>query len=174
MTVEAMEGRVLLSTAGSNPNPRPPSGEIVVANVEQARAWKAAGRSAPAGTTATASVVQGGQYAVTDAWDGYWLVHSKNVASVGYKYAKLSLSHNTRKVSGAFIKAALRGDGKTIDQLSHTNAARKVADEFSHLSSSPGVKYVGNQFAHFGRSIADHFDSIFGVGGTPAKPRRHG
>lgn len=173
MEVETVEGRVLLSGVATFPAVKPPSGEIVVANAEEARAWNSAGRSAPAGKTTTAAVVQGGQDAVTDAWNGYWLVHSKNVANLGYRYAKLSLAHNTRTVTGAFIKAALRGDGKTIDQLSHTNAARKVADEFSRLSSSPGVKYVGDQFAHFGRGVADQASRIFGGGSAAKTPKRH-
>ncbi len=159
-----MEGRQMLSGVAAPPSTvAPPSGQIVVADANQAKVWNQVAAKAPAGTTGTAAVVQGGTDVASDAWNGYWLVHSKNVATLGYKFAKQALAHDTRKVGGDFLSAVLQGNGKRINQLSHTNAAKKVAADFSRLSSSPGVKYVGDQFAQLGRSIAGQFNSLFGT-----------
>jgi hypothetical protein len=179
LAFEPMEGRTLPSTLTLAPDVPPGTREIappprslatdpplVIQNQGPA---STSGASGPSGTTA---VVQGSQYAVSDAWSGYWLVHSRNVAKVGLNFAKLTIAHNTRKVGGEYIKAVFKGDAHRIEQLNHTNAVKKVGQDFSKLSTSPGVKYVGAQFSHFGRSIADQYHKLFGGSSAPSYSKR--
>jgi len=108
------------------------------------------------------SAGEAGKLAVKTAWDGYWLVHSKDVAKVGLDYAKTSVSHDTRKVGAAYIKAALKGDTDTLKALGNTRAVKRVGQNFTRLTHSPAVKKLGDKFSAFGRSVADEFHKIFG------------
>jgi hypothetical protein len=163
-----MERRDLLSAVAPAPAPNPHPRLAARAAFREARAdylaeLKASRpKPAPSDTSVGPLVVQSGTDAVKDAWNGYWLVHSKNVAKLGLDFAKVTVSHNTRKVGAAYIKAALKGDGKTLAQLGHTNVVKQVGNDFSDLATSPGVKYVGDQFSKFGKSVADQWNKLFG------------
>ena len=95
-------------------------------------------------------------------WNGYWLTHSKDVATAGVQYTKTTFSHDARKVAGQYISAAFRGDGKEIAALGKSPLVKKVGGDFSQVASSPNVKTVGSKFTQFGRSVADRFHQIFG------------
>lgn len=107
-------------------------------------------------------VGESGKLAVTTAWKGYWLTHSKDVAKVGVDYGKLTVSHDSRKLAYSYLHAALRGDTKTLNRLGHTNLVKKVGHDFSRLGSSSSVKTVGHKFKQFGNSVTDQFHKIFG------------
>ncbi len=167
--VEPMEARALLSTVAAPPVAQTAPNIAAFEAPLQSSSTTAAPTPSPATTTPAPTpavaprVIQGGQEAATDAWNGYWLVHSKNVAKLGLDFAKVAVSHDTRKVAGAYISAAFKGDGKTIAQLNKTNVVKQVGNAFSSLSSSPGVKYVGSQFSDFGKSVATQFNKLFGL-----------
>jgi hypothetical protein len=85
-----------------------------------------------------------------------------DVANVGKQYAKLVFASTTRQVGLDYVKAALRGDGKALKRLGHTNAVKQVGQNFSNLSRSPQVKAVGHKFESFGRAVSHQFHKIFG------------
>ena len=158
--------RELMTAAVANPGAR----AAAIAARQQARAAvlaseKAAqaAKAAAASTAVVPKVVNGSSAAVSDAWNGYWLVHSANVAKLGLNYAKVLVSHNTRKVAG-YVSALFNGDTKTLSQLGNTNAVKSVGNAFQQLSSSPGVKYVGDQFSDLGKTVAKQWDKLFNTG----------
>lgn len=116
-----------------------------------------------AGADATTPTVgEGGQFAISTAWNGFKITHNLNNVKLGLNYGKLAIAHDTRKVGAAYIHAAIKGDGKTLTQLGKTHIVKKVGDDFVRLSHSAQVKYVGNQFSHFGKSVANQFNRLIG------------
>jgi hypothetical protein len=113
-------------------------------------------------STPASSVGNAGVLAAKTAWDGYWLTHSKDVAHVGLSYAKLSVSENARKVAGEYLKAAVRGDGKQLNQLGRTNLVKQVGKSFQQLGRNSDVQALGRKFTSLGRSVSDRFQGIFG------------
>lgn len=144
---ETLEGRAMLSTAAAP---------------AALNAAPAVPHQTPGDRPTTPTVAQGGQYVADTAWNGWKLTHSNNVYRVGTNYGRVVIGHDTRKVGMAYLHAALKGDGKTLDQLGHTRVVKKVGTDFSALSHSRGVKYVGDQFTKFGKSAADGFHRLFG------------
>ena len=113
-------------------------------------------------STPADTVGASGALAVSTAWKGYWLTHSRDVANVGFQYTKTSFSHDARKVASSYLKAALRGDGKTISHLGRTHVVKKVGNDFAQLTASKPVKAVGAKFKQFGTSVTNQYHKIFG------------
>ena len=137
MAVEPMEGRVLLSALAAGPDVPPgtrvgrPRGHAPDGR-RRAIVDQTAGPSDTSAHVRDAAVVKGGQYAVSDAWNGYWLVHSKNVAKVGLNFAKLTVcaqhAEGRRRVHQGDPQGGQRPGSSSS---SHTNAAKKVGQDFS-------------------------------------------
>lgn len=162
--IEFMEGRTLLSLAPviSARTNRPTAAQISKADQAAKASSQVIRSGAPPANTPAPTIGQQGEFAVNTVYTGYRLTHSDNVQSVGERYGKLLIAHDTRKVAGAYISAAFKGDGKTLDQLGHTKVVKEVGQDFSKLSQSPAIRYVGNQFSSFGKSVASQFNKLFG------------
>ena len=109
-----------------------------------------------------ASIQDGAKFVVNTVVKGRSIAYSTAVRSVGFKFAKLSVAHDTRKVGIAYLRAAIQGNGKTINHLNKSNLVKSVGQDFADLSRSPKVKKVGDAFASFGRAVARQFHHIFG------------
>lgn len=132
-------------------------------NLRSARLAAIPPGSGPIGSGPKAGTVgDGGVFALNTAVNGWKITHNLNNVKLGLNYGKLAVAHDTRKVGAAYIHAALKGDAKTIDQLGKTNIVKKVGSDFVRLSHSPQVKYVGNQFSRFGKSVANQFNRLTG------------
>jgi hypothetical protein len=91
------------------------------------------------------------------------LVFSPNLPSTAWKFAKLSISHDTRKIGMAYIRAFLKGDGHTLDQLANTKLVKNIGHEYTDLAHSPDVKKISRGFTHFGEAVAKQFNHLFGL-----------
>jgi hypothetical protein len=91
------------------------------------------------------------------------LVFSPSLPSTAWKFTKLSISHDTRKIGMAYIKAFFKGDGHTLDQLGNTRLVRNIGQEYTNLAHSPEAKKISRGFTHFGLAVAKQFNHLFGL-----------
>ena len=165
---DAMEGRVLLSAG-----PGRVAIQARVAALENARAAavenarllstqaKSVQEEPASPTDLTPTVGNQVSFAFKTYSLGKSMAISPKVRDLGVKYAKVAFAPDTREVALAYLRAVIRGNGKTINELNHTQLAKKVAHEFDQISHSPFVKKVGNAFASFGKLVASQFDRLF-------------
>jgi hypothetical protein len=174
---DAMEDRVLLSTAPSHLTfPVVVEGPVQpVVSIPATSPGPAVVSNAKSGTEpGSASFGDRAKFVVNTVVQGRSMVYSHNIRAVGYHYAKLGFSHDTRKLGLAYLRAVIRGNGKTINQLNHTNLAKKIGHQFDQLTHSRKVKNVGDAFSSFGRGVANQFHRLFGHKSVPARPRPTG
>jgi hypothetical protein len=178
-SVEPLEGRALLSAvavrtldaAAAAAHPRAAASlsdrqareDLVTARHARIAEATAARLAVRAGGASKPTVAQGGAFVLNTAVNGYKLTHSLDVAKVGLNYAKLTVSHDSRKLAAAYIAAGLKGNTKTINQLNHTNLVKHLGDQFVYLSHSKPVRELGDKFSSFGRSVAKQFNHLFRI-----------
>lgn len=150
-----------IATAAASAHPVLAARRNALASRQAARIDAARSISQNTSTPADAAGATGA-LAVKTAWNGYWLTHSRDVANVGYRYAKTTFSHDSRKLAGSYVKAAIRGDGKALNNLGHTPLVKKISNDFSQLTASKPVQTVGTKFHDFGKSVTDQYHKIFG------------
>ena len=163
--IESLEGRTLLSTSGGAAGALEDRATRTLA-AQQARAQQvmAYRETHPVPKNpgdSTTTVGDQGVFVASTALTGYKLTHSVALAKVGANYAKTLLGHDTRKVGLDYVTAIFRGNGKEINNLGRTRLVKKVSRDFTSLTKSKDVQYVGNQFTHFGRSVSDKFNKLF-------------
>jgi hypothetical protein len=113
--------------------------------------------------TSTPSVGQQLNFSYNTIRSAHKLVFSPNLPRTAWNFAKLSVSHDTRKIGMAYIRAFLKGNGHTLDQLANTKVVRNVGQEYTDLAHSPDVKKISRAFTHFGNSVAKQFNHLFGL-----------
>jgi hypothetical protein len=161
---ESLEGRVLLATAP--PAPALPAGQPVTQVGEfQARvwappvrhrvpAWSPGGRPDP--------TLHGRLKFTVDTWtQAHQLAYSHDVIRAGYHYAKLVVSKDTANAGLAYLKAAVRGNGKQLLHLGSSAQVKQVTSNFDQLGHTNVVRHVGQAFSRFGHSVAKQFNVLF-------------
>jgi hypothetical protein len=170
--VEALEGRVLLSTATLAPAPGAtaaavaahPAAPVAPHHKPVHRPWSPGGLPDP--------TFHGRLKFATDTLkQGHALIYSHDVIKAGWHYTRLTISQDTGKVGLAYLKAAIRGNGKELKQLGHSQLVKKVGDNFQSLSRTNVVRHVGQTFSRFGYAVSDQFTKLFGSHPHP-HPRR--
>jgi hypothetical protein len=99
------------------------------------------------------------------------MARSSPVIRAGVDYAKRVVAPDTRKVASAYLGAIVHGNGKEINQISRTDAAKTVKQEFINLGNSSNVKKIGNAFTKFGNGVAKQFNRVFGSSKSTPPPK---
>ena len=190
LRLESMEERVLLSTASPTVQARHQLVEnlittrralhVTVATQRQERiAALRADRHArlyyglvPPPPPTPRGLWSRGSFAYNTVTGGVKMTRSSPVIISGVDYAKRIVAPDTRKVASAYLGAIVHGNGKEINQLSHTDAVKTVKQEFINLGNSSNSKKIGNAFSKFGEGVAKQFRRVFGPAkSAPPAPR---
>ena len=181
--LETMEGRMLLSAVAPPAAPttsRPTRAEVIEARHEHreevheqrieklqaARQKRLAAYNAQYNTALNAAptVGQGVTFAYHTLATAHKLIHSPNLQNVAVNFAKLSVSHDTRKVAAAYLDAFVHGDFSRFAPLANTKLVTNIGKEYTDLSHSSDVKKVSRAFTHFGDAVATQIDHLFTLG----------
>jgi hypothetical protein len=167
---EAMEQRTLMSTVASPPVAHPSRAEVAVARkehrlevIDAARQKHQAQVKADYHAALNSKATFGKQVAFgyNTVRTAHKLVWSPDIPQAAWSFAKLSISHDTRKIGAAYLKAFFKGDGHTLDQLANTKVVKNIGQEYTNLAHSPVVKKISRGFTHFGDAVATQFRHLF-------------
>jgi hypothetical protein len=176
LQVEAMETRALLSTGSSALQTRRHlvedlisarrslRAEVITQRHERVRAVHTALENGyvPPPPPTPRTLWSKGSFAYNTVTSGVKMTKASPVLRATVDYAKRIIAPDTLKITGAYIGAAFRGNGKQINELGHTDTAKTVKQEFVNLGNSSNVKKIGRAFDAFGNGVAKQFRRIFG------------